>query len=139
MVFRISSSSKRSRASAPLASAPAASAAPPVPRAQAATGVGTAAAGRSASAGAGGGGRRGLRAWALACSWNQEVCHGAWRAGGGGLWLRLWLGSWRGGRGRSHRPRAARQQRPPLLGFLQAFIAPRSSDQPVSRRGLCRS
>ena len=24
----------------------------------------------------------GLRAWALACSWNQEVCHGAWgRAG----------------------------------------------------------
>ena len=25
------------------------------------------------------------------------------------------------------------------IAFLQAFIAPRSSDQPVSRRGICRS
>ena len=46
-----------------------------------ATGAGTAAAGRSPRLE-----RRGpwegLRAWALACSWNQEVCHGAWgRAG----------------------------------------------------------
>ena len=87
-----------------------------------ATGAGTAAAGRSASAGAAGV-WEGLRAWALACFWNQEVCHGAWGRAGRALARAGQLALWAGqepaqelAQSRQHRPRVARQQPPPLSG-----------------------
>ena len=127
MVFRISSSSKRSareswrttRICAGVIGGSSDSSG-----SGSATGAGTAAAGRSAFAE-----RRGrwegLRAWALACSWNQEVCRSAWGRTGRALApAAAGLLARRAGQeppqelaqSLQHRPRAARQQRPPLSG-----------------------
>ena len=65
----------------------------------------------------------GLRAWVWVCSWNQEVCHGAWERAGRALALAGQLARWAGqepaqelAQSLQHRPRAARQQPPPLSG-----------------------
>ena len=91
----------------------------------------------------------GLRAWVWVCSWNQVVCHGAWGRAGRALAFAGQL-AWRVG----HESAGAVAPTSSAGGaaaaasfvwivssiaFLQAFIAPRSSDQPVSRRGICRS
>ena len=118
-------SGRHAKAGAPLASAPASSAVPPVPRAparlqgreQQQQGVRPRPERR--------GRWEGLRAWVWACSWNQVVYHGAWgRAGRALAPAAAGLLARRAGQEPAqelaqplqHRPRAARQQPPPLSG-----------------------
>ena len=125
-------SGRRARAGARLASAPASSAVPPVPRARARL------QGREQQRPERRGRWEGLGAWVLACSWNQEVCHGAWGRAGRAL-ARAGQLALRAGQepaqelaqSLQHRPWAARQQRPPLSGsslpsFSSKHLLPRA-------------